>query len=218
MQPVDPLAVAAVRLGAAAQLVGVAGVDQQDLEPLGLEQLVQRDPVDAGRFHGHRVDLVLAQEGDDGLQAVGVGGELPDQAGVGFGGEADADPVGARADVDAGGVRVQHGQGLDVGGLLLTEGLALGLGPGLATAVSLALGLSLSLLAAGGRAGGRLASDRRCGHGRAPRENGKASRGEGSAARPEAACGGGGSDESPTHCCKREPRGPGKESPGRGHQ
>ena len=61
---------------------------------------------------------MLAQEGRDGLQAVRVGGELPDQAGVGFGGEADADPVGARADVDATGVRVLHGQGLDLGGLL----------------------------------------------------------------------------------------------------
>src|SRR5438045_1860264 len=29
-------------------------------------------------------------------------------------------------------------------------------------------------------------------------------------ARPKAACGGGGSDESPTHCCKREPRDPGR--------
>ena len=82
-----------------------------------------------------------------------------------------------RAEVDAGGMRVPHGQGLDVGGLLLTKGLALGLGPGLATAVSLTLRLSLSLLAGGGRAGGWLASDRGCSHGGAPRENGKTSRG-----------------------------------------
>jgi hypothetical protein len=76
-------------------LVAVAGIDQEDLEPLGLEQLVQGDPVDAGRFQGDRVDLMLLQEGGNGLQASRMGRELLDQAGIGFAGEADADPVGA---------------------------------------------------------------------------------------------------------------------------
>src|SRR5215831_14502259 len=69
VQPVDPLAVAAVRLGTPPQLVAVAGVDQEDLEPLGLEQLVQGDPVDAGRFQGDRGDLMLPQECGNGFQA-----------------------------------------------------------------------------------------------------------------------------------------------------
>jgi hypothetical protein len=94
MQPVDPLAVPAVRLGAPAQLVAGAGIDQEDLEPLGREQLVPGDPVDAGRFQGDRGDLMLAPEGGHGLQAGGVGRELSGRAGSGFGGEADADPVG----------------------------------------------------------------------------------------------------------------------------
>src|SRR5262249_8122505 len=85
VQPVDPLAVPAVRLGAAPQLVAVTGIDQQDLEPLGREQLVQGNPVDAGRFQGDRGDLVLTQEGGDGLQAGRVGRELPNQTGSGFG-------------------------------------------------------------------------------------------------------------------------------------
>ena len=34
MQPVNPLAVPAIRLGPPPQLVGVAGIDQQDLEPV----------------------------------------------------------------------------------------------------------------------------------------------------------------------------------------
>jgi hypothetical protein len=76
-------------------LAAVAGIDQEDLEPLGGEQLVQGDPVDAGRFHGDRVDLVLTQEGRNGFQASRMGRELLNQAGTGFGGEADADPVGA---------------------------------------------------------------------------------------------------------------------------
>src|ERR1700730_4260953 len=62
-----------------------------------------------------------------------------------------------------------HGQSFDVGGLLLTEGFALGLGPGLATVVSPAVGLSLGLLAAGKR-GSWLASNRRCSHGGAPKK------------------------------------------------
>src|SRR5207302_5447877 len=101
MQTVDPLTVAAVRLGTSPQLAAVAGIDQEDLEPLGLEQLVQGDPVDAGRLQGDRGDLVLPQEGGNGLQAIRVGRELPNQAGSGVGGETDTDPVGAGADVDA---------------------------------------------------------------------------------------------------------------------
>ena len=95
-------------------------------------------------------------------------------------------------------MRVLHGQGFDLGGLLLTAGLALGLGPGLATLVSLAVGLSLGLLAAGGRAeeagwprivGAVMAVP--------SQRKEKARRGEGSAGPPrEAVCGGGGSDES----------------------
>ena len=213
MQPVDPLAVAAVRLGTPPQLVAVAGIDQEDLEPLGLEQLVQGDPVDAGRFQGDRGDLMLPQEGGNGFQASRMGRKLSNQAGSGVGGEADADPVGAGTDVDAGGVRMLHGQSFDLGGLLLTKGFALDLGPGFATVVGLTLGLSLSLLAAGRRGGGGLVSGRRCSHGRTPRKR----KGEGDRRPcPEAVCGGVGRDKD--HGCKREPRAPGKESPGRGHQ
>src|SRR5262245_53461919 len=112
---------------------------------------------------------MLMQEGRNSLQAIGMGRKLLNQAGIGFGGETDADPVGAGTDVDAGGVRMLHGQSLDLGGLLLTKGFALGLGPGLATLVGLALGLRLGLLAAGRSGGGGLASGRRCRHGRTPR-------------------------------------------------
>jgi hypothetical protein len=47
---------------------------------------------------------------------------------------------------------------------------------------------------------------------RAERETG-GTEGRARRSRPEAVCGGGGSDESPTHCCKREPR-----VRGRGHR
>jgi hypothetical protein len=76
-------------------LVAVAGINQEDLEPLGLEQLVQRDPVDAGRFQGHGADLMLPQEGGNSLKALRMGRKLANQAGSGVGGETDTDPVGA---------------------------------------------------------------------------------------------------------------------------
>jgi hypothetical protein len=75
-------------------LVTVAGIDQENLKPLSLEQLVQGNPVDAGRFQGDRGDLMLAQEGGYGFQAIGMGRELLNHAGRGYAGEADADPVG----------------------------------------------------------------------------------------------------------------------------
>src|SRR4051794_2080698 len=101
---------------------------------------------------------MLTQEADNGFQASRVGRELLNQTGIGFGRETDADPVGAGADVDAGRMRTEYGQRLDLGGLLLPKGFALGLGPGFATVIGLALGLGLSLLAAGRRRGGGLAS------------------------------------------------------------
>src|SRR5262249_26450109 len=67
--PVDPLAVPAVGPGTSPQLVAVAGIDEEDLKPLGLEQFVQGDPIDAGRFQGGRVDLMLPQEAHNGFQA-----------------------------------------------------------------------------------------------------------------------------------------------------
>src|SRR5262249_2791755 len=122
-----------------------------------------------------RVDLMHTQEGGNGFQASRMGRELSDQAGIGFGSETDADPVGARADVDAGGARMLHGQRFGPGRLFLAKGFTLDLGPGLAAAVGLALGLSLSLLAAGRRGGGWWVSGRRCGHKRPPEKR----RGEG---------------------------------------
>src|SRR5262249_45239672 len=99
-----------------------------------------------------------------------MGRKLLNQAGIGFGGETDADPVGAGTDVDAGGVKMVHGQRFELGGLLLTQGFALGLGPGFATVIGLAVGAGLGLRAAGGRASW-LASGSpgsRCRHGGTP--------------------------------------------------
>src|SRR5262245_53882921 len=112
---------------------------------------------------------MLTQEGGNAFQAVRVGRKLLNHAGRGFGGEADADPVGPGADVDAGGVRTLDGQRLDVGSLLLAKGVALALRPGFTAVIGLTLGLGLISLGAGGRGGSGLASGRSGGHGRTPR-------------------------------------------------
>src|SRR5205809_7719955 len=77
-----------------------------------------------------------------------------------------------------------HGQGFDLGGLLLTQDFALDLGPGFATVVSLAV--SLSFLGAGRRGGGCFASGRRCSHGRTPRKR----KGEGIGGHTQKQCAG----------------------------
>src|SRR5262245_61777910 len=151
---------------------------------------------------------MLMQEGRNSLQAIGMGRKLSNQAGIGFAGETDADPVGAGTDVDAGGVRMLHGQRFDLGGLLQTKGFALGLGPGLATAVSLAVGLSF--LGAVRRGGGWLASGRRCSHGRTPRKR----KGEGSGGQAPRPCAG--ESAGASQCYKREPRDRGKYPRGSG--
>jgi hypothetical protein len=141
-----------------------------------------------------------------------MGRELPDQAGGGVGGEADAHPVGARADVDAGRVRVLHGQGFDPAGLLPAAGFALGLGPCLAAAVGPARGPGRGWLAFACGGSGRRGSGRRCGHGRTPqrgRGDGTGGRAPGPCARESAGDG---------HGCKRDPRARGTQSPRGGHR
>src|SRR5205823_6031332 len=198
--------------GTSSQWMAVAGIDEEDLKPLGLEQRVQGNPRDAGRFQGDRVDLMLTQEGGNGFQAVRVGRELFNQAGSGCGAEADTDPVGPGTDVDAGRVRTSYGQCLDLGSLLLAKGFALALRPGFTAVIGLALGLSLNALAAGRRRGSGLAFGRRCGHSRTPRTRRRERIGS-HAPRQRA-----GESTRTNQGCKREPRDPGKKSPGRSHQ
>ena len=84
--------------------MAVAGIDQEDLEPLGLEQLVQGDPVDAGRFQGDGRDAAVGQPVGQGLQVGGAGAEAATGRASGSGG--DGDRVAAKAEVNAAGVAV----------------------------------------------------------------------------------------------------------------
>ena len=104
MQPLDPLGIQDVRLGAGTAVFELPRLDQIDFETFRFEQLKEGDPVDAGGFQGDRGDALSAKVGDDGLEIGGVGAEVADQAG------ADADDVQVGVDIDAGGVRMLYGE------------------------------------------------------------------------------------------------------------
>jgi hypothetical protein len=53
----------------------MASVDQVDLDTARFEEFEEGDPVDAGRFHGHRVHVVLDQPGGQAFQVGGEGRE-----------------------------------------------------------------------------------------------------------------------------------------------
>ena len=74
MQALQPLGVADVGL-AARNVLGVAGVDQHHLEPALLEDLVGRDPVDAGGLHDDRLDPALLEPVGEPVQIAGEGAE-----------------------------------------------------------------------------------------------------------------------------------------------
>src|ERR1035437_9695872 len=83
VEPLEPLAVEDVGLGSAFQSTGLAGVDETNVEPTGLEQLEEGDPVDAGRFEsdtGNSTGLEPIGQGD---QVGRVSAEAPDGLGIG---------------------------------------------------------------------------------------------------------------------------------------
>jgi hypothetical protein len=80
VQPLDPLAVQHIGLGPAGHLPGLSRIRQGHPEPAALEQLEQRDPVDAGRLQGHGGDPAGEQPVGQPLQ---VGGATAERADVG---------------------------------------------------------------------------------------------------------------------------------------
>ena len=108
MQPLDPLRIEHVRLGAGAATRKLPRFHQVDLEALRFKELEQRNPVDAGGFQCDRFHAALLQPRGDLLKIGGVGAELPDRVGVAVGGDADHMHVGM--DVDSGRVRVDDAE------------------------------------------------------------------------------------------------------------
>ena len=95
----EPLTILDVAL-AAGNVFDVAGVDEQDFQAAGFEDVVDRDPVDAGGFHGDAGDVT----GDEPVgEAVEVGGEGPERLdGGGIPIRRDSHVVLSGAAVDAG--------------------------------------------------------------------------------------------------------------------
>ena len=60
MQPLQPLGIADVGL-APGHVLGIAGIDQLHVEATLVEDLVGRDPIDAGRLHHDRLDAACRE-------------------------------------------------------------------------------------------------------------------------------------------------------------
>jgi hypothetical protein len=78
VQPLNPLTVQDIGFGPTADLPGLPRIDQEHLEAATLEQLKERDPVDAGRFHGHGRDAAGSEPVGEGFEVGGTGTEPPD--------------------------------------------------------------------------------------------------------------------------------------------
>ena len=76
VQLLQPLTVEHVALSAR-HVLDVPRVDQPHLQPSALQDLEDRDPVNARGFHGHRAHATLKQPIGHAVQIVGEAGELP---------------------------------------------------------------------------------------------------------------------------------------------
>jgi len=105
-QALPPRAIEPIRLRAAGDALGLAGVAQEPLHAPGLSQCKQRPPVDSGGLHGDGGDAT-------GDEPVGEGGGEGAETAHGLGGapRGHGNPVLGLANVDASGVGVVDLQG-----------------------------------------------------------------------------------------------------------
>lgn len=106
----QPLAVMHVRL-ATGHVLDVVGVDQVALDAARFEQFEDGDPVRSRRFHRYAVDAAGEPPVGKGLQVGGEGGATAHRLAVEIGTHGGPDLAGA--DVEAGGVGVDEGQGFE---------------------------------------------------------------------------------------------------------
>ena len=111
MQLAEPLAVLDVAL-AAGDVFDVPRVDQEDLNPPGFEDVVDRNPVDAGGFHGDAGHATGDEPVGEAVEVGGEGSERLDRREVPVG--RHGDEVLGGAAVDAGDIHLdafEHGGG-----------------------------------------------------------------------------------------------------------
>src|SRR5262249_53236674 len=121
-----------ITLGSARRVARLPRINQEDLEATRFEQLKERDPVDARRFHSDGGDAALRQPIGQAEEVGGAGAKgtnMRRQVGRMVGWRwwcqlgRDRDPVDGSMDVNAGRVRIRLTQRL--GGRGLTEVLVL---------------------------------------------------------------------------------------------
>ena len=103
----QPLAILHIGL-AAGQVFAMARIDEHHFQSGGFEDLEERDPINAGRFQRDGIDATRLEPVAHGEQVLGEGLEAAHRTRVGAGRHRDVDFP--RADVDAGGVRMERGE------------------------------------------------------------------------------------------------------------
>jgi hypothetical protein len=86
-------------------MLGVAGVDQQNLETALLQDLEHRNPVDPGRLHGDRLDPALLEP--QTMEIIREGAERPDRLRGAI--RSNRRDMHLRSDVDGGRPRMDGG-------------------------------------------------------------------------------------------------------------
>jgi hypothetical protein len=74
VQSLQPLCITDVGL-ASGYVLGIARIDEEHCKATGVEELKDRDPIDAGRFHDDRVDAALGKPVHQPMQISGEGTE-----------------------------------------------------------------------------------------------------------------------------------------------
>ena len=126
MQLLEPLGVIDVGL-APGDMLDVARVGHDHADATGLEDLIEGDPIDAGRLHRHGVDAAGHQPVGEAMQITREALEGPHRLGILLG--RDGHDMELGADVDARRLRIEHRQRLGTGTLRgwgWLHGIALG--------------------------------------------------------------------------------------------
>jgi len=108
VQVAEPFTVGDITL-ATREILDMARIDEDHLEPARVEDLEDRNPIDAGGFHRHVGDAAGRQPVGQPVEIAGKGREGSDRRGVAI--RRHGHEVLGGSAVDAGGVRVQTFEG-----------------------------------------------------------------------------------------------------------
>jgi hypothetical protein len=106
MQALQPLAVEDIGFGTAGGTLGLARINEHDLQASTFQQFEKRDPLHACRFPGHRGDATRHQPVGQGVEIAAEGAEAAHGLGITLGWHGN--PVLGFADSNAGGVEIEN--------------------------------------------------------------------------------------------------------------